>query len=329
MDAAIIQSGRFTSNGQAKTLQIRSGFDWIQTYNLTQITTPANVTLQSYWQFGMPTGQGIKYNGSGGANTLQLTALAVNTGFTPVDSAGNPLSAAVATTNVTNAQRPVISTGDTSGLVAGSIVRITSNINTRQINGYDFAIDTINANTNFRIASLLATATDGTAAQAGQYRIVKFDPLYYPRSRYIANITQAAQAVVTLTVPSGYKVGQVVRFIVSSAFGMVELDQQVATITAVDDALATQTITVDIDTTTFTAFKFPVTADYAFSPAMVVPVGENTAQAISSGVDILNDATYNTGYIGVILAGGANSPAGANNDVIYWVAGKSSYTQNP
>ena len=329
MDAAIIQSGRFTSNGQAKTLQIRSGFDWIQTYNLTQITTPANVTLQSYWQFGMPTGQGIKYNGSGGANTLQLTALAVNTGFTPVDSAGNPLSAAVATTNVTNAQRPVISTGDTSGLVAGSIVRITSNINTRQINGYDFAIDTINANTNFRIASLLATATDGTAAQAGQYRIVKFDPLYYPRSRYIANITQAAQAVVTLTVPSGYKVGQVVRFIVSSAFGMVELDQQVATITAVDDTLATQTITVDIDTTTFTAFKFPGTADYAFSPAMVVPVGENTAQAISSGVDILNDATYNTGYIGVILAGGANSPAGANNDVIYWVAGKSSYTQNP
>lgn len=329
MDAAIIQSGRFTSNGQAKTLQIRSGFDWIQTYNLTQITTPANVTLQSYWQFGMPTGQGIKYNGSGGANTLQLTALAVNTGFTPVDSAGNPLSAAVATTNVTNAQRPVISTGDTSGLVAGSIVRITSNVNTRQINGYDFAIDTINGNADFRIASLLATATDGTAAQAGQYRIVKFDPLYYPRSRYIANITQAAQAVVTLTVPSGYKVGQVVRFIVSSAFGMVELDQQVATITAVDDTLATQTITVDIDTTTFTAFKFPGTADYAFSPAMVVPVGENTAQAISSGVDILNDATYNTGYIGVILAGGANSPAGANNDVIYWVAGKSSYTQNP
>ena len=294
MDASIIQSGRFTSNGQAKTLQVRSGFDWIQTYNLTKITAPANVTLQAYWQLGMPSGQGIKYNGSAGANTLQLTALAATTGFTPVDSAGNPLGASVATTSVSNATNPLILTGNTAGLVDGTIVRLTNNVNTRQVNGYDFAIDNITPNTSFRIASTLATATDGAAVQAGNYRIVKFDPLYYPRSRYIANITQAAQAVVTLTVPSGYAVGQSVRFIVPAAFGMVQLDQQVATITAVNDTLATQTITVDIDTTTFTAFKFPGTADYAFSPAMVVPVGENTAYALQQSQNILSDATYNT-----------------------------------
>lgn len=329
MDASIIQTGRFTSNGQAKTLQVRSGFDWIQTYNLTKITTPANVTLQAYWQLGMPSGQGVKYNGSAGANTLQLTALAAGTGFTPVDSAGNPLGVSYDTTSVSNATNPVVLTADTTGLADGFVVRLTNNVNTRQVNGYDFSVDAVTPNTSFRIAAALANNTDGAALQDGKYRIVKFDPLYYPRSRYLANVTRAAQAVVTVTVPSGYAVGQTVKFIVPAAFGMVELDQQVGTITAVNDTLATQTITVDIDTTTFTLFKFPSTADYPFSPAMVVPVGENTAYAIQQSQNILSDATYNTGYIGVILAGGANSPAGQTGDAIYWVAGKSSYTQNP
>lgn len=331
MDAAIIQSGSFTSTGLATTLQIRSGFDWIMTWNQTALTQgAANLGCQYYWQFGMASGQGIIYTKLGAVANDPMTVgfLAANTGFTPVDSAGNPLSASVATTNVTNAVRPVISTGNTAGLVAGSIVRIANNPNTRQLNGYDFAVDTINAGVSFRIASALATATDGAAAQAGTYRIVNFDPLYYPRHRYIVNITQAAQAVVTLSVPSGYQVGQAVRFTTNAAFGMVEINNLVGTIVAVDDTLATQTITVDIDTTNFTAFQFPLNAAYAFSPAIVVPLGENTAAALAAAQNILSDATYNTGYIGVILAAGANSPAGQNNDVIYWVAGKSSYTQN-
>jgi hypothetical protein len=39
--------------------------------------------------------------------------------------------------------------------------------------------------------------------------------------------------------------------------------------------------------------------------------------------NILNDASFNTNFIGVRLAPGIASPAGANADVIYWVAGKS------
>lgn len=332
MDAAIIQSGRFTSTGVAKTLQIRSDFDWIQVYNETAIAqNAADLGAVFYWQSGMTSGRGLVTTKLGAVanDPTTIGQIAELAGFTPVDSSGIPLSAAVATTNVTNATRPVISTGGTAGLTASSIVRVYSNVNTRQINGYDFAIDTIVANTSFRIASVLATATDGVVAQAGNYRIVNFDPLYYPRHRFPVNITQAASAVVTLSVPSGYKVGQTVRFSIPSQFGMVELDNQIGTITAVDDTVGTQTITVNIDTTGYTAFTFPLNAAYPFTRAIVVPVGENTAQAISSGVDILNDATYNTGYIGVILAAGTASPAGQNGDAIYWVAGKSSYTQNP
>lgn len=338
MDAAIIQSGSFTSNGQAKTLQIRSGFDWIQTYNLTQITTPANVTLQSYWQFGMPSGQGIKYNGTGGANTLTLTALAANTGFTPVDSAGNPLGTAIATTNITNSTTPVITTASTAGFNDGDILRLSNNPNTRQVNGYDFVV-TVTDGTHFTVVPVLATATDNLAAQAGFFRKVNFDPLYYPRSRYIvnmaANAANANYTDVTLSVPSGYVIGQSIRLVIPPQFGSVQLDQQVVTITGVNDTLGVVggvpavTITVNASMVGVTAFRFPLNAAYPFSPAMVVPIGENTAYAIQQSQNILSDATYNTGYIGMILAAGANSPAGANNDVIYWVAGKSSYTQNP
>lgn len=333
MDASIIQSGKFTSTGVAKVLQIRSGFDWIQVYNYTKTTGNGTAGTGSgfsfYWQVGMPVGGGIYTGKTAAAATLVEEQIAANAGFTPVDSSGSALAPAVATTNVSNAVKPVINTGSTAGLAAGSVVRIYGNPNTRQINGYDFSIDNVTANTDFRIAATLATATDGVAAQAGFYRIINRDPLFYPRHRFAVNITQAASAVVTLSVPSGYKVGQAVRFQVPSAFGMIELNNQVGTITAVDDTLATQTITVNIDTTTYTAFKFPLTAAARTSKAVVVPLGENTAQALASAVDILSDATYNSGFIGVNLAAGPNSPAGATNDVIYWVAGKSSYTQNP
>ena len=42
-----------------------------------------------------------------------------------------------------------------------------------------------------------------------------------------------------------------------------------------------------------------------------------------NGVNQIGDAEVNLGAIGMILQGGAGFPGGANNDVLYWVAGKS------
>lgn len=328
MDAAIIQSGSFTSTGLATTLQIRSGFDWIQVYNQTAIAqAAADLGSVFYWQFGMPSGRGIvtRKLGTVANDPTTITQIAVNAGFTPVDSSGNPLSAAIATTNISGANPPLITTATAPQV--GQIVRLYSNPNAREINGYDFSVQAVGGG-GFTIGGAFNAAVNGNGAQNGTYRVVNFDPLYYPRSRYIMNIARGATTTITLTVPSGYVVGQAVRFVVPSQFGTVELDQQVGTITAVNDALATQTITVAIDSTNYTAFAFPLNANYPFSPAMVVPVGENTAYAIAQAQNILSDATYNTGYIGVILAAGVDSPAGQAADEIFWVAGKSSYTQN-
>ena len=44
--------------------------------------------------------------------------------------------------------------------------------------------------------------------------------------------------------------------------------------------------------------------------------------------NVLGDATYNAAYIGVSLPAGASKPGGGDNDVMYWVAGKSFAVNN-
>jgi hypothetical protein len=76
---------------------------------------------------------------------------------------------------------------------------------------------------------------------------------------------------------------------------------------------------VNIDTTGFTAFAFPLIAAVPCNFAVVKPLGEDSATA----PNVLADATENQSYIGIELSAGAQSPAGVVGDVIYWKAYKS------
>jgi len=334
MDTTIIQQGRFISTGATTILSVRSDIDWMTVYNWTQMAASQTtaVGVQYYWQRGMANDTGIEYLKSNAANAANLTTTLASGGFTLLDTSGPRIGNAVAITGASNVVRPIISTASTAGLSSGSIVRLSGVTGAEGLDGMDFSIDTVVASTSFRLAAALQQA-QGAAGTAGFYRIVKWDHIYYPRYRFIVNITQATQAVVTLSIPSGYAVGDTIRFVIpSSAYGMTQLNGMLGTITAVNDTLATQTITVNIDTTGFTAFTFPTAAVVqasVFSKALVVPVGMDTAYAISQSVNVLADATYNAAILGMSLAAGANSPAGANADLIYWVAGKSfSVTNN-
>ncbi len=329
-DNTILQQGRFTSLGTDEVLEIRSDLDWITVYNETNAGATGDDSVKFYFQRGMASATGIRYFKSGGGNNLNLTTLASPNGFTFLDSSGNPLSAAVAITATTNVVRPIVATADTAGLVAGDVVRLTGVTDAEDLSGLDFTIDTINDNVDFRIAAQLATAP-GAAGIAGAYRKINFDPLYYPRHRTIVNISQATSAVITTSVRHGYLVGQSVRFLIpETLYGMVEMDGLLGTITAINDAIATQQITVDIDSSAFTAFTFPTAAQAAdpLSQALVVPVGMNIERARADSVNELSDATDNRGFIGVRLPTGADAPGGALNDVMYWVAGKSFSVDN-
>ncbi len=366
MDGTILSQGTFTVGATVvnQLIQIPSNADIVEVRNYTQAGTAGGAAANGnefYWQRGMAPGTGmVKYYANGG-QALSGDTL-VSGGFTLYDPSGQsqgalPLvSAAVATTASTNVTRPVVSTASTAGLSVGSVVRLSGTAQTN-VNGIDMVVGAVTANTNFTLltaTNALATAP-GAIGGAGFYRIVNVDPLFYPRRRYITNITQAVNAQVSTSVAHNYTPGQVVRFTIPSVSGMVQLNGTTAnnylpaTIVSVVDAY---NFTINIDTTSFTAFTWPTIAQQPSSFPEVVPVGEDTAFALTSNSaqlpldgsgnpivnansGILADSTVNTGYLGMILGTGGlgtasgaaiTGPAGsATGDVIYWVAKKSSY----
>lgn len=324
-DNTIIQQGFFTSTGSTQTISLRSGIDWMRVYNTTiaAASQTTAVGVEYYWQVGFPAGAQWEYLKSNAANAANLSQYLTSGGFTYVDSTLNQYGVVNATvTAVSTASIPVVTNSGTNSLSAGNIVRLMNVAGAPQLGGMDFTVgyNTLSTST-FSLDYMAQLSVAGTT---GSWMLVKFDPIYYPRRRFITKITQATLAVVTLSVTHGYVVGQKVRMVVPSDYGMTQMDGLQATIVAVNTTTTSgNTITLDIDSSAFTAFAFPLAASFPFTQAQVVPMGEDTAYAEYAGANILSDATVNTGFIGMQLAAGANSPAGQVNNVIYWQAGKS------
>lgn len=336
MDNTILQQGTFTapvlgaSTAGNTIIQLRSDVDWMQVYNYTQSAngTGSGQVVSAYWQRGMAAGTGI-------ANTKTATTLAsvatvlAGSGFELVDtSVQTPGTLNATITAISNASIPVVSNSGTNGLVAGDVVRIINVTGAKQLGGIDFTVGYNTLTSGTFSLDYMAQIVAGTT---GSWRKINFNPIFYPRRRTITKITKASSAVVTLSVTHGYKVGQAVRFQVPADFGMVEMNGLLGTITAINTTTTSgNTVTVDIDSSAFTTFAWPLTAATAFTPAELIPVGENTAEALSSAVDILSDATINESYIGMILyADGAGGSVNASvGDTMYWVAGKSFSVDN-
>ena len=323
--------GVFTSTGAAQNVVIREDVDWMLVTNQTKLIANALSTGYEFkWQRGFAPGTGIEYQSNAGGTAVDIVWLTAG-GFTLFDTTVNVPGALVATTAVSGATPPVVATGNTAGLSNGDIVRMFNVAGAQQLGGMDFTIGAIVANTSFTLAFMRAIVAGG----AGNYRRIPYNPYFYPPTRVISKIRSttlngAQVTQVTMTVTHAFTVGQAIRFVIPTvtalAFGMTQLDGLQGTIVAVNAADVdgvTNTITVDIDSSSFTAFAWPLTLNVPFTPAQVVPVGENTAQALASNVNPYGDSEVNQGSIGITLAAGTDSPAGVVNDVIYWIAGKS------
>ena len=345
MNESILR-GSFVSTGVNKYVPIRSGVDWMQVFNYTNWITAqgahVNLAIQYNWQFGMPAGAGIRQFWNANGTDVINTGIAIP-GFTLYDSSILNTSATVAFTDITNAAPGVVTSGATAavGLVNGDIVRLFNIVGGQQLGGIDFTVSAVGANA-FSLANMPAIVAVPAPGANAVWRKIPYDAYFYPTHRYISKVrawpTDTSKTQITMTVTHGYQIGQKVRFVVPVAYGMKELNSIQATIiqiNVVDANAATNTIIVDLDCSTFTAFAFPLSAASPFSPAMVIPIGMDTAEAlypvpplpIIPPFDILTGATLNTSSIGIILGGGATGPAGINNDIVYWMAGKSGNMQ--
>jgi len=322
MDNTIIQQGRFTSDGTAQQIDVRSDIDWMEVINDTQWSTTQATGrgVRFVWQRGLADGYGWEFTKADNVNTLQGEKI-TSGGFTLLDTSDQTPGAAVTGTTITKAGPPVC-TANAHGYSNGDRVRIYSSDTMGQINGLDFTIGSVATNT-FELTHIDTNTANFTAATAFAVRKLPNNPIFFPRLRYITAVTTGTSTEIQMSVTHGMSVGDAVRMSVPSAFGMTQLDGLLGTITAVNTT--TNTLTVDIDSSAFTAFAWPTSATFVNGSngqwAQVVPVGDDSTNSLA-------DATDNVSIIGMELGAGIDGPAGSSSDVIYWRAGKSFSVDN-
>lgn len=314
--SALISKGSFTSDGTSVIIQLDPGCDYFYLKNRDQWGQSANpgVVIQAEWFSTMPNGSAYTISNTNSSNAMNAGAITSN-GFTLIDP-DNPVTyapVALANPAFTQASNAVFST---SGAVAhnlsvGDIVHLYDLTAARQYAGFYYSVAAVGSASTF---TLLINTTAITQATAGFVQRVEDVP-FVPRQRTITKLSQASSAVITLAATHGLTVGQYVRIYVPSAFGMSEMNGQLGLITAVDTTPTVNSITVDIDSTGYTAFAFPTSASVPFTFPQIVPVGEVAT--------ILDGATRNTLFRGIQIG---SSVVGAAEDVIDWFQFKADIT---
>lgn len=233
--------------------------------------TTAITSLISKWVTGMANGAYLSVDQTVTTNVL-ASNVGTSNGFTFVDPSNPPAYTALPATAI-NDTTWVVSMASTAGLFVGDTVRIYGSTGMHEIAGYSFQITAVTANTSITLGMMASSGiTAGANATAAQ--VLKFIPDHnYPRWRYIANITQAAQATVYFTAANDFTPGEIVSFRVSSAFGMKQINNVPARVLSVTNTSTTSSIVIDLNTSGFTAFALPTSAqaDAGISPAVCVP----------------------------------------------------------
>ena len=211
MDGTILGQGSFTQGATAvgQTIAVPGGCDYLNVYNYTQASGTAGNGYRFYWQRGMGTQGLVDIAGASHAVTAGVTVANAFILYNP----NNPISyslnnGSTGISGLTAANPAVATVGSTAGLPAGTVVRLTSlNTNQSAYNSIEFSVGygTLTS-TTFSVDYL--NASGSTPATAGSFRVVGYPisspsgmgiitsgGLFYPRTRYITNISAAAQAV--------------------------------------------------------------------------------------------------------------------------------------
>lgn len=307
MNLTLKQRGSFTSDGTAQKINLPGGADYFRVMNMTQLAT-TQATGRGFmfeWFPSMAVDNAIEWNKTNSTDATNIV-LVTSGGFTYVESEPLP-GTAFTITGITNATPAVVTTSAPHGYSNGDRVRIYGTTGALQYSSMDFTISSVGATT----FTLLGLNTPGSAATGGSVRKIAPLAAVEPEALFVTAITQATSAVVTLSVAHNYQVGQLIYFSVPPDFGMTQINGLTGKITAI----GTYTITVDINSSGFTAFAFPTSASSPVAFAMAGPGGQRNKYNVT-------EVPFHTGqfYPYMLLAAGAQSPAGSTSDVIEWFA---------
>jgi len=344
MPFTIITGDSFTSTGVGVKINIPSSADYFKTWNITQfIAASPTAVVAGEWfgpKFGAgasPANGGLRWKKAGSSAILidSFTTSTASNGFTYVTTSPVVEAQAAAPITAISAANPAVVL-QTNTYSNGDIITIYNTTGDLTIGGMSFQISSASGS-GYTLLGLANIAGNGlAAATAGNTRRVSTFEAVEPEFMFITNISQAIQAVVSTSVDPSlyYVVGNKIHFSVPSSFGMTQINQLTGTILAVNGVgasgnIGAYNVTVDIDTSAFTAFAFPLSA---LSPtaalfATFAPAGSQTSfnpnTLVQTGYEF-QKTPFHTGQFTpyMFLAGGASSPAGANADIINWAAYK-------
>lgn len=275
----------------------------------------------------------VKQNGTAASGLAPVSngSIAQN-GFTIVNGGTFVQGPTVAIASFVPGTTTVFTTGAAHGLLVGDNVRITGMTTAPQMSGLLMTVTAVGSTTTFTTLfnSSNAVTSVGSVVKVGNANIQN-SSLYYPQNRAIAAISQANPMVVTTLVQQKYDIGDKVRFQIPTAYGMQQLNSGTNglpvefTVRAVNNAVGSQTVTLEADSTAFTAFAWPVASNYPLGLPVMVPQGEgntNNLQGIQpfplpyANQNVLSFARQNTAQNGILIGAGSGAVAAAATDGI-------------
>lgn len=280
----------------AQNIPMTAKPDWVFVKDLTNWgaqSTAAN-PVYAEWFSSMAAGSYLALGqpSATGASVTTYASQGTSGGFTFIDQSNPPTFTKVAITAV-NGTTFVVSTSNTAGLNVGDLVRLINVTGAQQISGSNlYQITAITTNTSITLGFAASAATAGLTVANGTtgfYQKV-YPNQFLPNSLPVAYITQANQAVVYFFRQNPYTPGQLVDFQIPTPYGMTQLSNLTARagsgaltgnpsgaarILSVTNSATVSSITIDVNTTGFTAFQFPTSASFAggASPAVCMPAG--------------------------------------------------------
>jgi len=280
----------------AQNIPMTAKPDWVFVKDLTNWgaqSTAAN-PIYAEWFSSMAQGSYLALGQTSNTTSAITTYPSQGTsgGFTFIDQAHPPVFTKVSMSAI-NGTTFVVSTANTTGISVGDFVRLIAVTGALQISGPNlYQVTAVSAGSSITLGFGASAASAGLVVANGTTGFIQkvYPSQFLPNTLPVAYITQASQAVVYFFRQNPYSPGELVDFQIPTPYGMTQLSNLTgkagsgpftnnpagaARILSVTNSATVSSITIDVDTTGFTAFQFPTSALFAggASPAVCMPAG--------------------------------------------------------
>ena len=341
MAFTLITQGTFIQPATAvnQVIPLPSSCDYFKTWNYTKAiaNAPTGAFMGEWFGGGITANNdGIRWGKAGSTavivDNFQNASSNPSGGFTYITSFPQPQAALTGTT-ITKATAAVASVTNTYS--NGDQVVIYNAVGMEQISGMTFTISSVSGSSftllGLNSSAFVTAATSFLVRRVAQSSIAYTEPMA-PTFLYVTAVTQAVGAQVTYSQLHNLVVGQKIEFTVPASFGMVQLNnfyQQANKPIIVQTVIDPYNITINIDTTNYTAFALPASS---LSPtaqlfATTAPAGQaatlNPVTQVTTGYDFVK-VPFRTGLFipCMLVTAGQYSPGGQAGDTVIYQAYK-------